>query len=96
MSRRGIVRNVHFITERQTAYKVLHEDVEISKSNSAYAVLCTDMQQVLYCPTPHHSSMVDQRQFSTYNQCVDKMETEKPFMLVWNESVAKRGFSEVT
>ncbi|KAJ8893422.1 hypothetical protein PR048_006013, partial [Dryococelus australis] len=63
----------------ETAYKVLHEDVVMSKSNPTYIVLCTDMQQ-----------------FSTYNQCAHNMGTEIPFMFVWNESVAKRGSSEVT
>ncbi|KAJ8877594.1 hypothetical protein PR048_022049 [Dryococelus australis] len=79
-----------------TVYKVLHEDFVMSKSNPTYVVLCTDLQQVLFCPKLHHSSMFYQREFSTYNQCVLNMGTEKPFMFVCNESVAKCGSSEVT
>ncbi|KAJ8873245.1 hypothetical protein PR048_026879 [Dryococelus australis] len=80
----------------ETTYKVLHGDVVMSKSNPTYVVLCTDMQQVLYCPTLHHSSMFYQRQFSTYNQGVHNMGTEKPYMFEWNGLVAKCGSSEVT
>ncbi|KAJ8897504.1 hypothetical protein PR048_002851 [Dryococelus australis] len=79
----------------ETAYEVLHEDVVMSKSNTTYVVLCTDMQQVLFCPTLHHSPMFYQSQFSAYNQCVHNMGTVKPYMFVWNESVAKCGSSEI-
>ncbi|KAJ8875963.1 hypothetical protein PR048_023871 [Dryococelus australis] len=80
----------------ETVYKVLHEDVVMSKSYPKYVVFCTDLQQVLFYPTLHHSSMFYQRQFSTYSQCVHNMGTEKPFMFVWNGSVAKCGSFEVT
>ncbi|KAJ8879142.1 hypothetical protein PR048_019748 [Dryococelus australis] len=80
----------------ETAYKVLHKDIVISKLNPTYAVLYRYMQKLLFCRTLHHSSMFYQRQFCTNNQSVHNMGTEKPFMFVWNESLAKRGSSEVT
>ncbi|KAJ4435948.1 hypothetical protein ANN_18571 [Periplaneta americana] len=77
------------------AYRALQDDVEIAK-NTEYVVLCKDMQQVLFCPTLHHSSVFYQRQFATYNQGIHNMGEDTAFFFVWNESVAKKGSSEVT
>ncbi|KAJ8892489.1 hypothetical protein PR048_005069 [Dryococelus australis] len=85
-----------FTNERLRLLKVLQKDFVMSKSNPTHVLLCTDMRRVLFCPTLHHSSMFYQRQFSTYNQYVHNMGTEKSFTFVWNESVAKRGSSKVT
>ncbi|KAJ4428795.1 hypothetical protein ANN_25788 [Periplaneta americana] len=63
------------------AYRVLQDDVEIAKKNTEYVVLCTDMQQVLFCPTLHHSSVFYQRQFATYNQGIHNMGEDTAFFL---------------
>ncbi|KAJ8878983.1 hypothetical protein PR048_019589 [Dryococelus australis] len=66
MSRRGFSAQSKLHRRKaEYAYKVLHEDVLMSKSNPTYVVLCTDVQQVLFCPTLHHSSMFYQTNVST-------------------------------
>lgn len=77
------------------AYKTLKADTEKAKINKDYIVICTDLQQVLYCPTVSHSAVFYQRQFSTYNQAVHNVGSNKVFMFVWPENVAKRGSGEI-
>lgn len=47
------------------AYCSLRSDIEKAKSNSAYVVLCKDLQQVLFFPTLKHSTI-----FFTKSSCL--------------------------
>ncbi|KAJ8895731.1 hypothetical protein PR048_001069 [Dryococelus australis] len=66
------------------AEKVLHEDVVMSKSKPH--ICCTLHRYAIGIVLSNTLSFLYS---STYNQCVYNMGTEKPFMFVWNESVAK-------
>ncbi|CAH1997534.1 unnamed protein product [Acanthoscelides obtectus] len=71
----------------EAGYKTLKDDTETSKLNPNYVVLCTDLQQVLFCPNLTHSSVFYQRQFSTYNYAVHNMGEENATMLLWHEAM---------
>ncbi|KAJ8874385.1 hypothetical protein PR048_025234 [Dryococelus australis] len=60
------------------------------KAKTAYKVLHEDV--VMYCSVQHFIIPL----CFTYNQFVHNMGTKKPFIFVWNESVAKLGSSGVT
>ena len=79
----------------EAGYNTLKQDTEIAKINLNYIVLCTDLQQVLFCPTLTHSSIFYQRQFSTYNYAVHNMGEGKATMLLWHEAMANRGSTEI-
>lgn len=79
----------------EKAYSALSDDIKLAKENKNTIVLCTDLQQVLFCPTLKHSSVFYQRQYSCYNQAVHNMGTNDVFMCFWHESVAKRGSAEI-
>ncbi|CAH2018113.1 unnamed protein product [Acanthoscelides obtectus] len=79
----------------EAGYKTLKDDTETSKLNPNYVVLCTDLQQVLFCPNLTHSSVFYQRQFSTYNYAVHNMGEENATMLLWHEAMAHRGSTEI-
>lgn len=64
------------------------EAAKLLKNNN---VLCTDMQQVLFCPTLSHSNIFYQRQLSVYSSCIHNIGKNKVTMNVWDETVAKRG-----
>lgn len=80
----------------EKAYKTLQEDIDLAKQNPNTTVLCTDLQQVLFCPTLQHSSVFYQRQYSCYNQAIHNMGTNDVFMCFWHECIAKRGSAEIS
>lgn len=79
----------------EAGYKTLRQDTEMAKVNPNYVVLCTDLQQVLFCPNLTHSSIFYQRQFSTYNYAVHNMGNNIATMMVWHEVMAHRGSTEI-
>lgn len=79
----------------EAGYQTLRQDTEMAKINSNYVVLCTDLQQVLFCPNLTHSSIFYQRQFSTYNYCVHNMGKDIATMMLWHEVMAHRGSTEI-
>lgn len=79
----------------ELAYKTMSEDSEQAKCDENYVVLAVDLQQVLFCPTLHHSNIFYQRQLSNYNFAVHNMGKNYVTMFLWNESVAKRGSAEI-
>ena len=79
----------------EAGYKTLRQDTEIAKVNPNYVVLCTDLQQVLFCPNLTHSSIFYQRQFSTYNYAINNMGNNTATMMVWHEAMAHRGSTEI-
>ncbi|CAH1975695.1 unnamed protein product [Acanthoscelides obtectus] len=79
----------------ETGYKTLKDDTDTSKLNPNYVVLCTDLQQVLFCPNLTHSSVFYQRQFSTYNYAVHNMGEENAKMLLSHEAMAHWGSTEI-
>ena len=79
----------------EAGYKTLRQDTEIAKVNPNYVVLCTDLQQVLFCPNLTHSSIFYQRQFSTYNYAINNMGNNTATMMVWHEAMAHRGSTKI-
>ncbi|XP_050298547.1 uncharacterized protein LOC126737611 [Anthonomus grandis grandis] len=63
----------------EKGYSALSDDIKLAKENKNTIVLCTDLQQVLFCPTLKHSSVFYQRQYSCYNQAVHNMGTNDVF-----------------
>lgn len=76
-------------------YKTLKADTELAHNNPNLIVLCTDLQQVLYCPTLTHSSIFYQRQLATYNYAVHDTAKNNATMMLWHEALAHRGSTEV-
>lgn len=78
----------------KAGYAQIKEDKQLAESNpSNIFVLFIDLQQVLFCPTLHHSSIFYQRQLSNYNLAAT---SNNAFMMLWNETVAKRGSIEIS
>lgn len=81
----------------KAGYAQINEDKQLAKSNpSNIFVLFIDLQQVLFCPTLHHSSIFYQRQLSNYNLDIHDATSNNAFMMLWNETVAKRGAIEIS
>ena len=79
----------------EAGYKTLRQNTEIAKVNPNYVGLCTDLQQVLFCPNLTHSSIFYQRQFSTYNYAINNMGNNTATMMVWHAAMAHRGSTEI-
>ncbi|KAL4119072.1 hypothetical protein QTP88_011939 [Uroleucon formosanum] len=79
----------------EQSYDALKKDTEFARLNSSTAVLCVDLQQVLFCPTLTHSNMFYQRQLSNYNFAIHNMGNNAVSMHLWYECMAKRGSLEI-
>ncbi|CAH1101838.1 unnamed protein product [Psylliodes chrysocephalus] len=72
-------------------------DKQLAESNPSNIFdLFIDLQQVLFCPTLHHSSVFYQCQLSNYNLDIHDAPSNNAFMMLWNETVAKRGAIEIS
>lgn len=81
----------------KAGYAQISEDKQLAENNpSNIFVLFIDLQQVLFCPTLHHSSVFYQRQLSNYNLDIHDATSNNAFMMLWNETVAKRGAIEIS
>jgi hypothetical protein len=49
----------------ESAYNSLKTDPDAAQINLNLVVLCTDLEQVLFCPTLSHSNVFYQRQYAT-------------------------------
>lgn len=90
------VMQVHQMRAK-AGYAQISEDKQLAERNpSNVFVLFIDLQQVLFCPTLHHSSVFYQRQLSNYNLDIHDAASNNAFMMLWNETVAKRGATEIS
>ena len=56
---------------------------------------CFDLEQILLTPKSFESSLYYKRRLSTYNFTIYDLGKKDGFCYTWNETVAKRGSSEV-
>ncbi|KAJ8889960.1 hypothetical protein PR048_009465 [Dryococelus australis] len=68
-------------------YRQLQQDTEAAKLSPNLVVLCPDVQQVLFCPTLHHSCVFYQRQLSSYNFCIYGAGANTATMMFWHEAI---------
>lgn len=80
----------------KTALKNMKDDIDASVLPACeFSVISIDLEQVLFVPTLSHSDMFYKRQLACYNFCVHVSDCNKGYMCMWDESVMKRGGSEI-
>lgn len=77
-------------------YDKLKAHTKAAKVTPNLHVVCTDLQQVLFCPTLKHLSMFYQRQMSCYNYVIHDAATNKATMMFWNETIGHRGSTDIS
>lgn len=87
-------KRVH-VTKADNAYDLLTKKQTEAKNNDNIAVYTFDFQQNLPSPTLHSNDMFYCRMLWTYNFALHDCKTNDGIMHLWNETIAKRGSSEV-
>lgn len=80
----------------KTKVRVLKSEYK-QKANEDSSSVCGvfDLQQVIYVPIASESAIFYNTRLATYNFKFYNIATKSCLCYVWNESVSKRGFSEV-
>ena len=71
-------------------------DKQASKKSNDVTAACFDLQEVLATPKSNESILYYKRKLCTYNLSIYNLGTSDAFCYIWNETIAKRGSSEIS
>ncbi|GFO49952.1 DNA repair protein rhp54 [Plakobranchus ocellatus] len=82
--------------EKVKVRQVKEEAKKMASENPKICGAVFDLQQVIYTPKSHHSSIFYKRRPSNYNFTIFDLQSQEGRCFLWHEGIARRGENEIS
>ncbi|GFO42350.1 DNA repair protein rhp54 [Plakobranchus ocellatus] len=84
------------VDEKVKVRQVKEEAKKMASENPKICAAVFDLQQVIYTPKSHHSSIFYKRRLANYNFTIFDLQSQEGRCFLWHEGIARRGANEIS